>query len=233
VPAIRPRESSGLGASSYDLQALSYGQLVSELEEIKRWLRNQSASTPDVLRLEQVRDELLAEIDRRDSQAKSGTEKGARTPSVPKPRVLTEKSSVMFRDEDEMRREVSHMEAWLERGGLGGPDRATVRSELNAVQPLAATIDHFTFDGWHVPDGQKAKLEPLAKQIAAAPRVPVRVVGHTDPVGTHAYNVDLGRRRANEVVRFLKAALKDVAPGRGVYRIRCVQPRRNGAHRDQ
>ena len=212
-PGVACAPGDWLG-TSHDLRTLSYSQLVAELEEIKRWLRNRSQSTPDVLRYEQVRDELLTEIDRRDSRARSSAEEGAPTPSVPKPRMLAKKGSVVFRDEDEMRREVSHMEVWLARGGLSEQDRAMVQLELNAVQPLAATIDHFTFDGWHVPNGQMAKMMPLARRIAAAPRVPVRVVGHTDPVGTHEYNVDLGRKRANEVTRLLKAALRQVAPGR-------------------
>lgn len=200
--------------SSQDLGALPYADLVALLEAIKAWLRNQSESTPAVLRLEQVADALRAEIDRRDRAGVRGAGKPARPATAPKPQMLAERRSAPFRDEDEMRREVSHMEAWLNQGGLSAPDRVAVRARLDAVQPLAGTIDHFAFDGSDVPQSQMAKLRPLARQIAEAPRAPVRLVGHTDPVGAHDYNVALGRMRANEVMRFLKAALRRVAPGR-------------------
>ena len=55
---------------SHDLSTRSYSDWVADIEEIKRWLRSQSESTPGVLRLEQVVEERRAEVDRRDNKAK-------------------------------------------------------------------------------------------------------------------------------------------------------------------
>src|SRR5262249_27525723 len=51
---------------SYDLSKRARSDLVLDLEAVQGWLEKQSASTPDVSRLEKVRDDLLAEIARRD-----------------------------------------------------------------------------------------------------------------------------------------------------------------------
>jgi len=70
---------------------------------------------------------------------------------------------------------------------------------------LTLTGVNFKFDS--------AELEPSAEQMLAhavqtlneAPAVNARVEGHTDSVGTDAYNLDLSQRRADSVREYLIA----------------------------
>src|SRR5262245_20980418 len=64
-------------------------------------------------------------------------------------------------------------------------------------------IGGFAFDRTNVVPAEHAKLIRVARLILGGARGPILLVGHTDPVGTQAYNLDLGRRRAIEVQRRL------------------------------
>jgi outer membrane protein OmpA-like peptidoglycan-associated protein len=75
--------------------------------------------------------------------------------------------------------------------------------EPSAPSPERLTLDNFDFDRADLKQEHKDKIDQLAQQIvdswkpaSTRPALGVRVVGHTDEVGTVAYNVDLGRRRA-------------------------------------
>ena len=61
------------------------------------------------------------------------------------------------------------------------------------------------------PAGQQ-KLDAAAATLAANPTVEVSVEGHTDAVGSDAYNQGLSERRAKAAVAYL--AGKGVAPAR-------------------
>lgn len=68
-------------------------------------------------------------------------------------------------------------------------------------------LDDFDFDRADLKSSHKAKIDRLAQQIVdswkpASTRqaLSVRAVGHTDDRGTVAYNLDLGRRRAENVM---------------------------------
>ena len=83
-----------------------------------------------------------------------------------------------------------------------------------AVQPPAKSVTQlakvtydakslFDFDRSVVkPEGQVALNQLVAKLKAVTVEV-VIVVGHTDSVGTNAYNLNLGQRRAEAVKRYL------------------------------
>jgi outer membrane protein OmpA-like peptidoglycan-associated protein len=103
--------------------------------------------------------------------------------------------------------------AFLDEGGFGNPtmNNALVQSgELNYVIDLnnrfaadVPTMVNFEFNQ-AVLDGEAQRI--LAKQadwIRQFPEVRFRVYGHTDLVGSNAYNQSLGLRRAQAVVAFL------------------------------
>ena len=93
---------------------------------------------------------------------------------------------------------------------VGWPARTLGYGELVAQ---AAPIDGFAFDKSDIGPAQQTKIIALARQIMAQNIRSVRFVGHTDPVGTPAYNTGLGQRRADAVRRTLLATLDRMRPG--------------------
>jgi outer membrane protein OmpA-like peptidoglycan-associated protein len=91
---------------------------------------------------------------------------------------------------------------------------------LGEPSALAAAdvITSFAFDRTQVPAPEHSKLIRLARLMIGGRRGPFRLLGHTDPVGNDAYNLDLGLRRALEVKRQLIATLERMKPtsSRGV-----------------
>lgn len=71
---------------------------------------------------------------------------------------------------------------------------------------------NFEFDQDNLDARARRDLNAQAKWILAHPEVRFSVFGHTDKVGTNAYNEDLGLRRALEVVAYLTA--KGINPDR-------------------
>jgi hypothetical protein len=67
----------------------------------------------------------------------------------------------------------------------------------------AAAIRGFAFDKYAVPGTERATIEKLAETIRAGRVGNIRLVGHTDSVGTPAYNHILGLDRARAVQQAL------------------------------
>lgn len=63
----------------------------------------------------------------------------------------------------------------------------------------------FAFDSAQLDGAARAVLDRQADWIRQFPEVRFRVYGHTDAVGSDAYNRRLGQRRANAVVAYLAA----------------------------
>jgi OmpA-OmpF porin, OOP family len=61
----------------------------------------------------------------------------------------------------------------------------------------------FDFDQATIKDESKPQLEQIALMLVENPDLKLYIVGHTDNRGTLEYNMDLSRRRAEEVVRTL------------------------------
>lgn len=61
----------------------------------------------------------------------------------------------------------------------------------------------FDFDQATIKDESKPQLEQIALMLVENPELKLYIVGHTDNRGTLEYNMDLSRRRAEEVVRTL------------------------------
>ena len=80
---------------------------------------------------------------------------------------------------------------------------------------LKLTLDSevsFDFDSAEIKHGFQQTLDKLAAVIQKYDKTVVHVVGHTDSVGSAAYNQRLSQRRAEAVGHYLSA--RGVAPGR-------------------
>ncbi|MEM6726882.1 MAG: OmpA family protein [Pseudomonadota bacterium] len=112
---------------------------------------------------------------------------------------------------------LNHREAGadLDEGGFGNP---TMNNMLVMTGQRSAAIDlstrfaasvpstvTFAFNSAHLDATARAVLQQQAIFIRQFPEVRFRVYGHTDAVGSDAYNQRLGLRRAHTVVHFLSA----------------------------
>jgi len=70
----------------------------------------------------------------------------------------------------------------------------------------------FDFDKSDLTAEARSQLDGLMGKLSHANVVSIRVVGHTDSVGTDAYNQRLSERRANSVVEYLLT--QGLAPGK-------------------
>lgn len=103
--------------------------------------------------------------------------------------------------------------SFIDEGGFGNPtmNNTLVQSgdlviNLNNRfrQEVPSTVN-FAFDSAVLDDQARATLRRQADWIRQFPEVRFRVFGHTDLVGSEAYNRQLGQRRANAVVAFLSS----------------------------
>jgi outer membrane protein OmpA-like peptidoglycan-associated protein len=69
---------------------------------------------------------------------------------------------------------------------------------------LSEDQGNFLFDGAALPDAARARLDQMVNQLKADPKgIFIEIEGHTDNVGTAAYNEHLGLERADVVKRYL------------------------------
>ncbi len=108
--------------------------------------------------------------------------------------------------------------SWL--GGEGGPvqpervkaEKAAFYEALTACEAKAVVAAgpwtiYFGFNKYNLTPEAQAVIQEIAKSSAST----FAVVGHTDTVGSNAYNDALGQRRANSVANAIKANGKEVA----------------------
>ncbi|MDF0596134.1 OmpA family protein [Psychromarinibacter halotolerans] len=103
--------------------------------------------------------------------------------------------------------------AEIDEGGFGNPTMNNVgihNGDLSYVMNLNArfnrevpTVVEFAFNSSQIDNAARLALDAQARWIAQFPEVRFRVYGHTDLVGSQAYNKSLGLRRANAVVNYL------------------------------
>ncbi len=101
----------------------------------------------------------------------------------------------------------------MDEGGFGNPTAHNVLVmtgqmpfAVNLAQRFAREVPstvNFAFDSAHLDAEAQAILRRQAQWIRQFPEVTFRVFGHTDLVGSDAYNNRLGLRRARAVVAFL------------------------------
>lgn len=99
----------------------------------------------------------------------------------------------------------------IDEGGFGNPtmNNTMVQTgqmvvDLNArFAEQVPTMVNFDFDSSALDDTARGILRRQADWIKQFPEVRFRVYGHTDLVGSPAYNEALGKRRADAVVNYL------------------------------
>ncbi|MGI8509738.1 MAG: OmpA family protein [Gemmatimonadaceae bacterium] len=82
-------------------------------------------------------------------------------------------------------------------------DAPVARSAAN-VATMEATI-HFAFDKSALTDSAKAILDDKIQVFRASPTMNIGIRGYTDLIGTNAYNMALGTRRANAAKAYIVA----------------------------
>ena len=100
-------------------------------------------------------------------------------------------------------------------GGSGGAAGGAVGSSQTRVAPVDATavdqvamgnlprVVYFDYDSYVVKDDYRPVIEANAKVLTTNRRMKMAVEGHTDHRGSSEYNLALGQRRAEAVVRSL------------------------------
>ena len=93
----------------------------------------------------------------------------------------------------------------------------TVVANIDDYKPLNQAVVHFAVNKDTLTKDEKAKLDGVATQIGGLQRYFITVEGFTDQTGNHAYNDQLSRQRANQVISYLVGS-HDIP----VYRIHMV-----------
>jgi len=78
-----------------------------------------------------------------------------------------------------------------------------VPKQVASGKYLAVENIYFDFDDYSILESEKLKLEKLAAIMFEYPQLEFELTGHTDTVGTRAYNIQLSKRRANAVADYL------------------------------
>jgi phosphatidylserine/phosphatidylglycerophosphate/cardiolipin synthase-like enzyme len=101
----------------------------------------------------------------------------------------------------------------------------SVQSKRAAVVPIACinigspeVLDRFAFDQDILSSVHQTQIQKIAQCVftsqSKAPTIQsIRLVGHTDPAGSDAYNLQLGQRRAEQVRNFLQQVIDSKQPG--------------------
>ena len=84
-------------------------------------------------------------------------------------------------------------------------DRSYTIGLANRFAAEVPSMVNFAFDSVVLDGEAQAALDLQANWIRQFPEIRFRVYGHTDAVGSSAYNRRLGKRRANAVVRYFTA----------------------------
>lgn len=104
------------------------------------------------------------------------------------------------------------------------PDYPQAVAEVQAPQAEVIVLSDlgnvlFAFDSSELTGGAKALLADVSTRLTSASLVEVKVIGHTDSVGSDVYNQGLSERRARSVADYLASqgvpADKLSAEGRG------------------
>jgi outer membrane protein OmpA-like peptidoglycan-associated protein len=97
----------------------------------------------------------------------------------------------------------------LAQKGLSETER--IRREIrdaDNLQPLRTETVQFGFDKSELTDEARQKLDEVASSVSSTKRYVIEIQGFTDRTGPESYNLELSRRRAEAVVRYLTTAGK-------------------------
>jgi hypothetical protein len=136
---------------SVHIGALSYTQLIGELDELNQWLQRQTTSSEDTARIEEAVGLLRTEVNRRETAAagprRPARRRGSRSASraaptvssepLPEryPRVLIEMTSVAYENPAEMRTEYDLIMQWLARTEISANERRIMTIERDNLAP--------------------------------------------------------------------------------------------------
>jgi peptidoglycan-associated lipoprotein len=86
-------------------------------------------------------------------------------------------------------------------GQSGQSQVTTVNLDKNAAAAAAARVVYFDFDSYVVKDEYRPVIEAHAKRMVANRSLRATIEGHTDERGGREYNLALGQKRAESVLR--------------------------------
>ncbi|MFA6284087.1 MAG: OmpA family protein [Desulfurivibrionaceae bacterium] len=89
------------------------------------------------------------------------------------------------------------------RQALAASDAAAVQREGNLLSVILKGDVSFDTNSSVVRPGLYGELDRIASVLVQYPQTLIRIEGHTDSVGSEAYNMDLSRRRAEAVRNLL------------------------------
>ena len=89
------------------------------------------------------------------------------------------------------------------RQALAASDAAAVQREGNLLSVVLKGDVSFDTNSSVVRPGLYGELDRIASVLVQYPQTVIRIEGHTDSVGSEAYNMDLSRRRAEAVKNLL------------------------------
>jgi OOP family OmpA-OmpF porin len=78
-----------------------------------------------------------------------------------------------------------------------------IEEKLLKEEKFVVESIHFAFDKDQIESEFENTLDSLAEVLRLHPEWKIRIEGHTDSLGTEAYNKDLSQRRANAVKAYL------------------------------
>ncbi|MBK9323422.1 MAG: OmpA family protein [Bdellovibrionaceae bacterium] len=92
------------------------------------------------------------------------------------------------------------------------PNESTIEKPPAKVQNFTLTFLRFKFDSTELDPSSYKNLDIVVKMIRETPGVQKVVIeGHTDSVGSHAYNLTLSQKRAAAVKDYLKERLPELS----------------------
>ena len=116
---------------------------------------------------------------------------------------LTQRMDALTRDQATLQNSTVEALARAESAAAMASEARDLALGKVGLQELASTTIYFGFNKDEISDESRQALEAFAGQIGEEPASIVDVYGFADPVGSDRYNLDLGQRRAGEVVRYL------------------------------
>ncbi len=76
---------------------------------------------------------------------------------------------------------------------------------IAAGRRIALHRIYFDFDKWNIHPASQKQLDQLVAILTFDPSMEIEIIGHTDIVGSEAYNLQLSQKRANAVKHYLAA----------------------------
>lgn len=116
--------------------------------------------------------------------------------------IILYKADFELTKEEELN--VSH--AWFDqfikdyRDGLSAPEIRKIERDNFVFEPI-----FFDYDKWDIRPRHFSFLDGMIKVVKGHSDLRVRVTGHTDSDGSHGYNDELSKKRAQEIINYFVA----------------------------